>query len=140
MHRVIAALVLCLLPNIAVAATAENLAVYSDVCINKDSGDLNGMRVAVLRLGGMPYLVLQWASADTFEDTEIEKLSPDDLGKGKINFSYEYQKAPTLFTGRITEKAIIGAFNNKSLMQDYGHKTIQLRRVPASQKRFGVCR
>jgi len=49
-------------------------------------------------------------------------------------------KAPAPFTGKITEKSIVGAFNSKSLMKDYGYKIVQLRRVPPSQKSYGVCR
>lgn len=140
MYRFISVFFLSLLAGIPGASAAESLAVYSDVCINQDSGDLNGMRVAIFRLGDAPYLVLQWARSDSFEEPEMNKISPDDLNKGKVKFSIQYQKEPAHFSGKITEKAIVGTFDNKSLMKDYGYKTIQLRRVPASQKRFGVCR
>jgi hypothetical protein len=139
MYRFIPVLVLCLLAGIQSADAAESLAVYSDVCINKDSGDLNGMRIAIFRLGGVPYLALQWAESDSFEEPEMEKISPDELKKGNVKFSTQYAKEPAPFSGRITEKTIIGTFDNKLLMKDYGYKIIQLRRVPASQKTYGVC-
>ena len=140
MRRIIAFLALYLLLGIPAANAAESLAVYSDVCINKDSGDLNGMRIAILRLGGTPYLLLQWARSDSFEEPEMKKISPDDINKGNVKFSTQYGKETTQFSGKITEKAIVGTFDNKFLMKDYGYKIIQLRRAPASQKRFGDCR
>jgi len=140
MRRIIAVLALNLLPGIPVAAAAESLAVYSNVCINEDSGDLNGIRIVILRLGDAPYLVMQQPSGISFEEAGLKKLSQADLGKGKINFSFEYQKTPAPFTGKITEKAIVGTFDNKSLNKDYGWKTVELRRVSPSQKTYGVCR
>jgi len=140
MYRFFPVLVLCLLAGIRGTSAAESLAVYSDVCINKDSGDLNGMRLAIFRLGGAPYLVLQWARSDSFEEPELKKISPDDLSKGKMKFSTEYGKQLIQFSGTMMERVIIGTFDNRMFMKDYGYKIIQLRRVEASQKRFGVCR
>ena len=139
MRRIIAVLALYLLPSIPVAAAAESLAVYSNVCINQDSGDLNGIRIVILRLGDATYFVMQQPSGISFEEAVLKKLLPDDLRKGKINFSFEYQKRPAPFTGTITEKAIVGTFDNKSLDKDYGWKTIQLRRVSSRKKTYGVC-
>lgn len=139
MRLITVLLALCLLPNIAVAAT-ESLAVYSSVCINEESGDLNGIRVAVHRLDDAPYLAMQWARGDSLGKPERKKLSSADLRKGNIAFDFEYQREPAPFAGTITEKAIVGTFGNKSLMKDYGWKTIRLRRVPLAQNKYSVCR
>ena len=140
MRHIIAVLALYLLPGIPLAAAADSLAVYSNVCINKDSGDLNGIRIVVLRLGDASYLAMQQASGISFEEMDLKKISPDELSKGKISFPYEYQKRSAPFSGTISEKAITGTFDDKSFMKDYGWKTIQLRRVSPSQKTYGDCR
>ena len=140
MRRIIAVLALYILPGMSAAAAAESVSVYSNVCINQDSGDLNGIRIVILRLGDSPYIAIQQPAGISFAETGLKKLSPDDFGKGKISFPFEYQKKPAPFTGTITEKEIVGTFDNKSFMKDYGWKIIQLRRVPPSQKTYGVCR
>jgi len=140
MYRFIPVLVLCLLAGVQIADAAESLAVYSNVCLNKDSGDLNGIRIIILRMGDAPYFVMQEPGGILFEESEMKKLSPDDLRKGEINFSFEYAQKPAPFKGRITKNAIVGTFDNKLLVKDYGWKIIQLHRVSPSKKTYDVCR
>jgi len=83
MRRIIAILVLNLLAGIPVAAAAENLAVYSNGCVNEDSGDLNGIRIAILRLGDATYLAMQQPSGISFEETGLKKTFAGRSREGK---------------------------------------------------------
>jgi len=140
MSRFIPVLVFGLLTAISEARAAESIAIYSDACIHGESGDLVGVRIAVVRLGDAPYFFVQWAEGEHFGQPEMNKLSPEDLSKGKLNFAIRNGQNPARFSGRITEKAVTGSFDNKGLMRDLGTKVLNLPRVPLSQQTYGSCR
>lgn len=121
----------------ASAAPAPGFTLYSDVCYHRESGDILGIRIGLLKLPEVSYLYLQSAEGE-FTPPQLIKLEPDDLKGGRLTFSAQIlAKGPlSSFHGRITDAALTGTFDS-TLPSDERH--LNLRRIAPGKRGFPDC-
>lgn len=83
MIRIATVLMTVLLVAGAGAAPATPFTLYSDVCYHRESGDILGTRIGILRLPEGRYLYLQFAEGD-FVAPQMIMLVPEDLQGGQL--------------------------------------------------------
>ncbi|HEY2009537.1 MAG TPA: hypothetical protein VGH23_11140 [Rhizomicrobium sp.] len=124
----------------ASAAPARPFTLYSDVCYNREGGDVLGTRIGILRLPEASYLYLQFAQGD-FEAPQMIKLGPGDLNGGRLTFSAQIvAKGPqSVFHGRVTDAMLMGAFDDHA-QGPSGNARFNLRQSPPDKKGFPDCK
>ena len=122
----------------ASAAPAPGFTLYSDVCYHRESGDILGTRIGVLKLPEDIYLYLQFAEGE-FSPPQLIKLGPNGLKAGQLAFSAQIgAKGPaSSFRGHITDTALTGAFDNTLPPEE---RRLSLRRISPDKKGFPDCR
>lgn len=118
-------------------APAPGFTLYSDVCHHRESGDILGTRIGLLKLPEASYVYLQSAEG-VFMPPQLIKLGPDDLKGGRLAFSAQIlaKGPPSSFHGRITDAALTGTFDN-TLPSDERH--LNLRRIASGKKGLPDC-
>ena len=129
-------------PSPAPSTAPMGLALYSDVCLNEQSGDLRGERIGVLRLnrGYDLYVFYQDAGGASFTLPAIVRLDPfqgETVGP-TIFFTIDYN-GPDTFRGTITDKMIIGEFSDPRHSSEFGRRQFRLHRVSLDQKGYPDC-
>jgi hypothetical protein len=122
----------------ASAAPTPGFTLYSDVCYHRESGDILGTRIGILKLPEASYLYLQSAQG-AFTPPQLIKLEPGDLKDGRLTFSTRILlKGPqSSFHGRVTDAALTGTFDNAL---PFDERRLNLRRISPDKKRFPDCK
>jgi hypothetical protein len=139
MSRILTALLLILLPvggAVAVEWAPENLAVYSNVCVHRQTGDLLGTRIALLRFADATYVYVQIAEGE-LETPQVIKLSDDPWKTSHLQFVMMGDGAPRVFRGALSSNALSGNFEEAGL-NTIGHPVTRLPR--STEKYFPECR
>lgn len=113
-----------LLTTAAAAAPAvprtEAVSIYSSLCYNDDSGDLNGWRLLLVNAYTYKSVIYQAAGGGDLEPPQAVRV---DIRGEHIDFRVdEGHELHRTFTGKITPEAIVGSFS------DDPKAVIQLRR------------
>jgi hypothetical protein len=117
----------------------DSVAVYSDICFHEESGDLLGDRFVLLRFPESAYVVVHEA---------IGEVQPAQFAKAiisKNNFDITFTlstrgESPAIFNGKVTEKALTGAFQNGRKNNRTGSSTFSLPRIVGHQKGYPDCK
>ena len=122
----------------ASGAPAPGFSLYSDVCYHRESGDILGTRIGILKLPEASYLYLQSAEG-VFTSPRLVELGPDGLKGGQLTFTTQILlKGPqTTFHGRVTDTALTGSYDN-TLGAD--SRRLNLRRISPEKKGFPDCK
>ena len=111
---------------------------YSDICLHRETGDLLGTRIGVMKLRDATYIFYQIAEGE-FEQPQIIKLTKDGLAGSKLSFPVADPDRPSTFVGTIGERAIEGHFTNGAVGPK-GTGTYDLGRVELPEANFPACR
>lgn len=136
-HAAVLAVLTVLAAQSALAAPEPGFTLYSDVCYHRDSGDILGTRMGILRLPEASYLYLQFAEGD-FTPPQLVKL---DRQGDRLSFSAQIlAKGPmSVFHGRITGAMPTGAFDDHAQAPS-GKTRFDLRMTSAGKKGFSNCK
>jgi len=94
----------------AEAQPSKLIRIYSDLCIDKEEGDLVGHRLLILSMGA-PYAIYQIGAGDTLTAPE---LAPISFERDKFSFSIHTQDISGNFTGMIAPSSVNGKFSSSS--------------------------
>jgi hypothetical protein len=138
-HRIAAMVLVGILTGSGMvsAATPAGFTLYSDACYHRESGDVLGTRIGILRLPEANYAYVQFAEGE-FAPPQMVKLQVDAKG---ISFSAQIlaKGPPSVFHGRLTDGALNGEFDDH--LQDPSGKTMfVLRKVEIGKKGFPDCK
>lgn len=116
------------------ASAAESFAVYSDVCLHRETGDLLGTRIALMRFADATYVFVQIAEGQ-LEEPLVSEMSGDPARTGRLEFKLADGGTPISFRGKISDGAVIGRFEPTAL-----GRVFHLRRVRMPETHFPECR
>lgn len=126
------------LPN----GVPTGLALYSDACINEQSGDLLGERIGILRLnrGYEAYFFYQEAGGEWQEPQIIQphRGEGDPVGQN-ISFAVRWGDETDTFTGTVTDKMLVGQFSNPRHTNGFEQREFRLPRISLNQKGYPDC-
>lgn len=107
----------------------ETASIYSNLCYNIASGDVDGERLLLVDAYTYKFVIFQWAAGDrvSFPEAVEAKVTGD-----QIEFQVSKFSGRTLtFQGKITPEAIIGSFTiNPMEARRYNRITNEIRGVP----------
>lgn len=116
--------VLCAAPSRADDDGPTFLHLYSNICINRESGDLHGIRIGILDLADANYVFFQtaesWTQGPQIIQLPARVLSGSKILSAKLQFSVTGEDHKRhVFRGTITDTSIVG---------DYGVPDIEGKR------------
>jgi hypothetical protein len=110
-------------------------AYYSDACLNEQSGDLHGDRIAVVKSGDGYFVRFQAISGQLPDEIKGTATVKGDELRFEVDTSYGEH---LVFIGKITPDEVTGRFVNGRLGTD--HKPdIHLRRLASAVFNTGDC-
>jgi hypothetical protein len=129
--------------QVAPLSLASGLALYSDACVNEQSGDLLGTRIGILQLnrGHEVYFFYQDAEGE-WQEPQIIQLhrGEGDVMGSNISFSVRWGDQTDAFHGTVTDKLIVGEFQNPRHTNERDQRQFRLLRVSPDQKGYPDCR
>ena len=118
-------------PEQAMAAPDGVVTLYSNMCINRESGDLNGTRLGFLHLADGNYAFYQDVEGWP-KKTEMVKLEPEQFQNSQFNFRVDTgDKTLTEVQGRIVGDAALLTSGGIRLGRE---KLLRLKRVTYPEK------
>lgn len=115
----------------------RGVAVYSDICVHPESGDLLGDRVVVMRFVDGDYVLFQTAEG-VIAAPQVAKATVDLRG-GDIRFSVlEAEKVIANFKGKMTSSTLTGSFDN-GWKNRFGEKMLKLPKINDQLRTFPAC-
>lgn len=114
---------------VSAADMVNGFALYSNVCLHGESGDLLGTRIALLRLADGVYAMYQESEGWPGEPRMV-KLDDGQFKKGRLDFTVQIDRQSRVVQGRVTDKALL--LTSGGLRND--EKPLRLDRAPLPEK------
>ena len=132
--------VLGLLPCAAASAQerGSGFVFYSDVCLHRETGDLIGTRIGMMKLRDAVYVFYQDAEGQ-LEQPQIVRLARGGLTGSKLSFKVDDSGGQRTFAGTVSETAIEGHFTDGGVGPK-GNGRYDLKRVALPESGFPECR
>ena len=112
----------------------ESFVVYSNVCVHRETGDLLGTRIALLRFSDGAYVLVQSAEGE-LEAPDTIKLAEDPWKTSRLRFAMTGSQK--IFHGTLSPGALSGNFDEAGL-NSLGRPVKALPR--SAEKFFPECR
>jgi hypothetical protein len=106
--------------------------VYSDLCIEPESGDVAGNRVALLRYPEGNQLVFEYTEGPLMAPLFAHVLTMDSA-TGALTFDVREDSQTVTFRGTVTDDALVGTISDRPKpvrlprVRDFGRKQVECR-------------
>jgi hypothetical protein len=106
--------------------------VYSDLCVEPESGDVAGNRVALLRYPEGNQLIFEYTEGPLMAPLFADKITIDSAA-GALTFDVREDSQTVTFRGTVTDDALVGTISDRP-------KPVRLSRVRDSGRKQAECR
>jgi hypothetical protein len=106
--------------------------VYSDLCLEPESGDIAGNRVALLRYPQGDQIIFEYTEGPLMAPLLADKMTIDSA-TGALTFDVREDDQTVTFRGTVTDDALVGTISDRP-------KPIRLPRVRDFGRKQAECR
>jgi hypothetical protein len=106
--------------------------VYSDLCIEPESGDIAGDRVGLLRYPEGNQLIFEYTEGPLMAPLFVDKMTIDSA-TGALTFDVREDGQTVTFRGTVTDDALVGTISDRPKpvrlprVRDFGRKQAECR-------------